>query len=69
MNKNYKENLKKRGKLKEERTKILDIKEYTVKKESELLTYLIEELKYNRSNAKSLLSHHMISIDGAPISQ
>ena len=73
MNKNYKENLKTRlkGKALEEyqSKKQLDIKEYTVKKDSELLVYLIEELQFSRNNAKSLLSHHLISIDGAPVSQ
>lgn len=68
MNKNYKENLKTRN-IKEDTRRKLDIKEYKVKKESELLTYLIEELKFSRNNAKSLLSHHLIAIDGAPVSQ
>lgn len=68
MNKNYKENLKSRN-LKEETRRKLDIKEYKVKRESELLTYLIEELKFSRNNAKGLLSHHLIAIDGAPVSQ
>lgn len=68
MNKNYKENLKSRN-LKEETRRKLDIKEYKVKRESELLTYLKEELKFSRNNAKSLLSHHLIAIDGAPVSQ
>lgn len=68
MNKNYKENLKSRN-LKEETRRKLDIKEYKVKRESELLTYLIEELKFSRNNAKGLLSHHLIALDGAPVSQ
>ena len=68
MNKNYKENLKSRN-LKEETRRKLDIKEYKVKRESELLTYLIEELKFSRNSAKGLLSHHLIAIDGAPVSQ
>ena len=68
MNKNYKENLKNRGEKEEKRAR-LDIKEFKVKRESELLTYLIEELKFSRNNAKNLLSHKMISIDGAPVSQ
>lgn len=73
MNKNYKENLKARykGKTLEEyqEKKVLNIKEYSVKYNSELLAYLIDELKFSRNNAKSLLSHHLISIDGAPVSQ
>ena len=68
MNKNYKENLKSRN-LKEETRRKLDIKEYKVKRESELLTYLIEELKFSRNNAKGLLSHRLVAIDGAPVSQ
>ena len=73
MNKNYKDNLKNRfkGKSLEEyqAKKELDIKEFLVKKDSELLSYLIDELHFSRNNAKSLLSHHLISIDGAPVSQ
>ena len=73
MNKNYKDNLKNRfkGKSLEEyqANKELDIKEFLVKKDSELLSYLIDELHFSRNNAKSLLSHHLISIDGAPVSQ
>lgn len=67
MNKNYKSNLKKRNV--EESKKVLNIKEFAVKSESLLLDYLINELHYSRNNAKNLLSHHLISIDGAPISQ
>ena len=73
MNKNYKDNLKNRfkGKSLEEyqAKKELDIKKFLVKKDSELLSYLIDELHFSRNNAKSLLSHHLISIDGAPVSQ
>lgn len=68
MNKNYKENLKTRN-IKEDTRKKLDIKEYKVKKESELLTYLIEELKFSRNNAKNLLAHRLIAIDGAAVTQ
>lgn len=67
MNKNYKDNLKNRN-LKEEK-KVLDIKEYKVAHESELLSYLIEDLHFSRNNAKALLSHHLISVDGAPVTQ
>lgn len=72
MNKNYKENLKTRNIKSDNKSladKHLDIKEIRVKKESSLLNYLIEDLKYSRNNAKNLLSHHLVSIDGAPISQ
>lgn len=73
MNKNYKENIKNRfkGKSLEEyqAKKELDIKEYKVEENSELLKYLIEKLHFSRNTAKSLLSHKLISIDGAPVSQ
>ena len=71
MNKNYKENLKNRKKenIKEERNKRLDIKQYVVKENSPLLDYLINYLDFSRNNAKNLLSHRLISIDGAPITQ
>ena len=71
MNKNYKENIKKRNPEKTafQKPKKLDIKEFVVKKESELLSYLINELQFSRNNAKNLLSHHLIAIDGAPVSQ
>lgn len=68
MNKNYKDNLKDRN-IKEETRRKLDIKEYKIKEESELLEYLINNLKFSRNNAKSLLSHHLVAVDGAPISQ
>ena len=67
MNKNYKENLKTRN-IKETK-KRLDIKEYKVKESKELLEYLIINLGFSRNNAKSLLSHHLVAINGAPISQ
>ena len=72
MNKNYKENLKARTKNKEdlyESRKKLDIKEFKVKRSSELLTYLIEELHFSRNNAKNFLSHRLVSIDGAAVTQ
>lgn len=70
MNKNYKQNLKKRN-IKEQslKEKRIDFKEYKVQKDSELLNYLIENLQFSRNNAKNLLSHHLIAIDGAPVSQ
>lgn len=72
MNKNYKENLKARTKNKEdlyESRKKLDIKEFKVKRSVELLTYLIEKLHFSRNNAKNLLSHRLVSIDGAAVTQ
>ena len=67
MNKNYKENLKTRN-IKETK-KRLDIKEFKVKESKELLDYLISNLGFSRNNAKSLLSHHLVAINGAPVSQ
>lgn len=72
MNKNYKENLKNRTKndaKPQDFRRKLDIKEYEVRREAELLDYLITDLGYSRNNAKALLSHHVISIGGAPVSQ
>lgn len=68
MNKNYKQNLKSRN-IKYENKKKTDFKEYKVKSKKRLIDYLIEDLGFSRNNAKSLLSHHLISIDGAPVSQ
>lgn len=67
MNKNYKSNLKERN-IKEFK-KEKDYKEFTVKKDNTLLNFLIEELQYSRNNAKNLLSHNLVSLDGAPIRQ
>lgn len=68
MNKNYKENLKNR-KENNSKPKKLEIKQYVVKENSLLLDYLTNNLGFSRNNAKNLLSHHLVSIDGAPISQ
>ena len=54
---------------KTKKVKRLDYKEYVVKHNSLLLDYFIDDLHFSRSNAKDLLSHHVISIDGAPVSQ
>ena len=74
MNKNYRDNLKVRSKNKKDKVEVpkakrLDIKVFNVKRKSELLTYLIEDLNLGRNKAKALLSHHLISINGAPVSQ
>ncbi len=72
MNKNYKQNLKTRN-IKENTTKTKYLeknnKEYVVKHDSTLLEYLISDLHFSRNNAKGLLSHHVIAINGAPTSQ
>ncbi|MDR0935020.1 MAG: RluA family pseudouridine synthase [Erysipelotrichaceae bacterium] len=45
-------------------------KEYKVHKECELLDFLLSTLVGQSRNAiKGLLSHHLVSVDGAPISQ
>lgn len=47
-----------------------NIKEYPVKKECELLEFLLLTLKgQSRNSIKSLLAHRMVSVDGAPITQ
>lgn len=47
-----------------------DIKEFKVYRECELLPFLIEKLPaLSRNNVKSILSHHQVAVDGAPISQ
>lgn len=44
--------------------------EYKVKESSKLLDFLLANLKsQSRNNIKSLLSHHQILVDGAPITQ
>ena len=46
------------------------IREFPVKKDSELLEFLLETLKgQSRNSVKSLLTNHRVSVDGAPISQ
>ena len=72
MNKNYKENLKSRNINKtstKSRFNESNNKEYIVKHNSTLLEYLISDLHFSRNNAKGLLSHHLIAINGAPTSQ
>ena len=50
--------------------KIKQIKEYIVKRECELLEFLLENLKgQSRNNIKSLLTHHLIAVDGTTITQ
>ena len=47
-----------------------NIKEYKVKKECELLEFLLETFfNQSRNSVKSLLSSHRVSVDGAPTSQ
>jgi 23S rRNA pseudouridine1911/1915/1917 synthase len=67
MNKNYKENLKKR--YKSGREPIDNDKVFKIKKELPLLNYLTDVLSFSRNNAKALLSHHVVAVNGAPISQ
>ncbi len=67
MNKNYKDNLKDRKII--ERKRNVELKEFIVKENKELLSFLIEDIGYSRSKAKSLLSHRCVSVSGAPITQ
>lgn len=65
MNKNDKKKDIKRGKVDPN-----SIKEFKVKEECELLSFLIEKYPHlSRNNVKSLLSNHQVAIDGAPVSQ
>ena len=53
-----------------QRYQIKQIKEYSVKKECELLDFLLENVKgQSRNNIKSLLSHRLIAVDGTTITQ
>jgi len=46
------------------------LKEYPVKKETELLTFLLETFKdQSRNSVKSLLSSRRVTVDGAPVTQ
>ena len=67
MNKNYKANLKDRKITEKKRN--TDLKEFTVNKTKELLSFLMEDIGYSRNKAKSLLTHRCISVSGAPITQ
>ena len=47
-----------------------NLKQFPVKQECELLTFLLETFKgQSRNSVKSMLSSHRVSIDGAPITQ
>jgi len=47
-----------------------NLREFTVKKECELLEFLLETLKdQSRNSVKSLLTNRHVTIDGAPITQ
>lgn len=46
------------------------IKEFKVKEDCELLSFLISKYpNLSRNNVKSLLSNHQVAVDGAPVSQ
>ncbi len=48
----------------------LDIKEYKVHNEEELLTFLLRTLNnMSRNNVKNILKNHQVAVDGAPITQ
>jgi 23S rRNA pseudouridine1911/1915/1917 synthase len=48
----------------------MNLKEYPVTKRIELLEFLLETLKgVSRNNVKAILSHHCVSIHGAPVTQ
>lgn len=57
-------------KNKKQEYQIKQIKEYPVKRECELLEFLLENVKgQSRNNIKSLLSHRLIAVDGTTITQ
>ena len=65
MNKNDKKKDIERGKVDPN-----SIKEFKVKEEAELLSFLIEKYPHlSRNNVKNILSNHQVAVNGAPVSQ
>jgi len=65
MNKNKKREFKKTPTL-----DVKNIKEYKVKEETTLLEFLLTKISGQGRNAiKGMLKHHLVSVDGAPITQ
>lgn len=57
-------------KNKKQEYQVKQIKEYPVKRECELLEFLLENLKgQSRNNIKSLLTHRLIAVDGTTTTQ
>ena len=55
---------------KKQEYQVKQIKEYPVKRECELLEFLLETIKgQSRNNIKSLLSHRLVAIDGTTVTQ
>ena len=47
-----------------------NLRQYPVKKECELLSFLLETFSsQSRNSVKSLLGSHRVSVDGAPVTQ
>lgn len=69
MNKNVNKNKAKMTDKKRDKD-YKNLKQYPVKKECELLEFLLETFKgQSRNSVKSLLGSHRVSIDGAPVTQ
>ena len=57
-------------KNKKQEFQVKQIKEFPVKRECELLEFLLENLKgQSRNNIKSLLTHRLIAVDGTTTTQ
>ena len=55
---------------KKQEYQVKQIKEYPVRKECELLEFLLETIKgQSRNNIKSLLSHRLVAVDGTTVTQ
>lgn len=66
MNKNDKKKEQPKAKTKDYK----NLKQYSVKKECELLSFLLETFStQSRNSVKSLLGSHRVSVDGAPVTQ
>lgn len=66
MNKNDKKKEQPKAKTKNYK----NLKQYSVKKECELLSFLLETFStQSRNSVKSLLGSHRVSVDGAPVTQ
>ena len=54
---------------KEETPKIEYTASYKVNRSDELLEFLLKKMDTSRNNVKNLLSHHMVLVNGSPVSQ
>jgi 23S rRNA pseudouridine1911/1915/1917 synthase len=54
---------------KDDTTKMGFTATFKVNRSDELLEFLIQKLNTSRNNVKNLLSHHMVLVNGSPVSQ